>query len=261
MDWAHFQTKGWAPIEETDALLNWCSEIRPHAEARINDPELRSEWLRSGGTWFVGANVLGNTEFAQIDDSSPLPIHLRGILDQIIGVEGSDVGPGQVSTCWPKYPTQDEEETDASFRFRQKRDAAHLDGLKAEGATRDRYMREFHSAILGIPLQDAEQGAAPFVIYEGSHHIIADMLANAYSGIDSEDWADVAVTGAYTAARRKVFDICKRVEVTADLGGAYIAHRFAIHGMAPWAGPNGPKRTVLYFRPYWNADLKGWLAG
>ena len=50
----------------------------------------------------------------------------------------------------------------------------------------------------------------------------------------------------------RFFESCERVVVHAEPGEAYIVHRLALHGVAPWvdgaeAGPDG--RMIVYFRP------------
>ncbi len=60
------------------------------------------------------------------------------------------------------------------------------------------------------------------------------------------------VTEAYHAARREVFETCARVVVHARPGEAYLIHRLALHGVAPWrAGAKAPPegRMIAYFRP------------
>ena len=52
--------------------------------------------------------------------------------------------------------------------------------------------------------------------------------------------------------RKRIFDECERVEIIAAPGEAYIVHRLALHGVAPWrsaavADPDG--RVICYFRP------------
>ena len=60
------------------------------------------------------------------------------------------------------------------------------------------------------------------------------------------------MTEIYQATRREIFETCERVEVHCRPGQAYVVHRLALHGVAPWAdgaeaGPDG--RMIVYFRP------------
>jgi hypothetical protein len=143
-------------------------------------------------------------------------------------------------------------ESEAVFRYRVRRDAAHVDGLRREGVDRRRHLREHHGFILGVPLAEAGPGASPFVVWEGSHEIMRAAFRTRLAGIAPERWGDEDVTEAYHAARREAFEICRRVVVHARPGEAYLAHRLVLHGMAPWepgapAGPDG--RMIAYFRP------------
>jgi hypothetical protein len=209
----------------------------PEAQAAIAaspDP-----W-RCGGTWFVGVDALPNTPCGTVAgvefpwDALPIP---RVALHR-----------GQLSTLRPGYPQPSAEETPAAFRFRQTRDAAHLDGLLPIGPDRRRMIREPHAWILGLPLTDT--AASPLVVWDGSQQIIAQALRAALAPYPPKDWADVDVTDAYTAARVRVFDTCQRVELPARPGQATLLNRLIVHGVAPWdAGLGGPDRIIAYFRP------------
>ncbi len=77
-----------------------------------------------------------------------------------------------------------------------------------------------------------------------------------------ENWADIDLTIAYQAARREVFERCPRVTVAAQPGEAYLIHRHALHGIAPWqeaakAPPEG--RMIAYFRPELPGGSEDWL--
>jgi hypothetical protein len=142
-------------------------------------------------------------------------------------------------------------ESEGAFRYRVTRDAAHVDGVLAEGPLKRRHLREMHSFILGIPLVEAVN-ASPFVVWEGSHKIIRDAFQALFAGRAIADWGDFDITEIYRSARRRIFETCKRVEISARPGEAYLVHRFALHGVAPWsplanAGPDG--RMIIYFRP------------
>jgi hypothetical protein len=63
-----------------------------------------------------------------------------------------------------------------------KRSSAHVDGLHAERPEKRRRLRELHDFILGIPLDDVDEGAAPFAIWEGSHEIMREAFHNGFKG-------------------------------------------------------------------------------
>jgi hypothetical protein len=145
-----------------------------------------------------------------------------------------------------------ESESEVAYRYRRDRDASHLDGLLREGPDRRRYLREHHGFLLSIPMVEASDDASPFVIWEGSHEDVREAFGSLFKGIPPEKWGEVDVTETYHAARRRIFDTCRRVEVTARPGEAFLVHRLALHGTAPWlasaeSGPDG--RMIVYFRP------------
>jgi hypothetical protein len=163
---------------------------------------------------------------------------------------------------YPGYPQRSVEETEAAFGFRLRRDAAHLDGLLPVGAARRRMVREPHAWILGIALNDCGAGASPLVVWEGSHVVLRSALREAFAGHPVEDWSDVDVTDAYQAARARVFETCRRVEVPQRVGEAVLLHRLMLHGVAPWVeGAEAPEegRVIAYFRPVLGS-VAAWIA-
>jgi hypothetical protein len=158
----------------------------------------------------------------------------------------------QVSVLYPGYPRPRQGESDNGFAYRRDRDAAHVDGLLPVGETRRRMAQEFHGFILGLPLSEANEDASPMVIWEGSHLMVAEAFRKALKGIAPDRWPETDLTEVYHQVRRKAFSTCPRVAVHARPGEAYLVHRFALHGMAPWgaqgeAEPAG--RMIAYFRP------------
>jgi hypothetical protein len=111
-------------------------------------------------------------------------------------------------------------------------------------------MGETHLFILGLPLTPAAEGASPMVVWEGSHEVMRAALAGALAGVAPQDRATADVTDAYGAARRRCFETLRRVEIPAQPGEAYLVHRLALHGVAPWRAPAGAgPRSIAYFRP------------
>ena len=50
----------------------------------------------------------------------------------------------------------------------------------------------------------------------------------------------------------RLFAECRRIEIHARPGEAFLAHRLSLHGMAPWADSAGATpdgRMICYFRP------------
>jgi hypothetical protein len=176
-------------------------------------------------------------------------------LDSVRGLVPSfgDWDRGQLSVCFQGYPQpmEGEGESEATFQYRVRRDAAHLDGLHHEGPGRRRFLREPHAFIFGIPLATVEAGMSPMVVWEGSHLVMQRALSEALAGTPPERWAATDITDAYHAARREVFERCRRVELTTRDGETYLLHRLALHGVAPWASPpsGATERAIVYFRP------------
>ncbi len=232
---------GWRRIGSDPAIAAWAAAAWPVARQALAQSQ---EPLRCGGTWAVGLDLLDNDATGAVAGCSfpweALPLRQHPL------------HRGQVSAIYPGYPQPSAQETPAAYRFRLTRDAAHLDGLLAVGADRRRMLQEPHGWILGLPLTDCSAGAAPLVVWEGSHEIIRAALWDAFGTSRTEDMAALDLTAAYTAARSRVFEICPRVVVPAVPGQAILLHRMTIHGVAPWqpgavAPPEG--RVIAYFRP------------
>jgi hypothetical protein len=169
-----------------------------------------------------------------------------------VGLAPEPLHRGQLSAVYPDYPRPSPDETEAAFRFRRNRDAAHLDGLLAIGAGKRRMIKEPHGWILGLPLTGCSPDAAPLVVWEGSHKIIRHALRAALADHPPESWGNIDITAAYQAARAQVFETCRRVEVPSRPGQATLLHRLLVHGVAPWAkGASAPPegRIIAYFRP------------
>jgi hypothetical protein len=248
---SQFFTRGWCRFDLDAALLAWVDAALPAARACVDDPR-HARWLRYQGTWFAGVNALPNDDRGAVGGSGPLGGDAIEFIARELGLEGFAWDRAQVSICYPGYPLPMAGESDALLRYRRDRDAAHVDGLLREGPARRRFLREFHGFILGIPMVEFDAGASPFVVWEGSQEFVRDAFRERFAGIAAERWRDEDVTEAYHAARERVFESCRRVEIHARPGEAFLAHRLSLHGMAPWreaadAGADG--RMIVYFRP------------
>lgn len=239
---------GWQRVRRP-GIAAWAAAALPVARAAVEESLV--PW-RCGGTWFVGLDALpngpdgtvGNVEFPwQEVGLQPVPLHRA-----------------QLSVVREGYPRQGEEESESAFRFRQLRDAAHLDGLLPVGPEKRRMVKEPHGWILGLPLNRAGAGAGPLVVWEGSHLVIGEALRAAFAGCRVAP-EDHDITEAYQAARKRVFETCPRLELPGEPGEAVILHRHLIHGVAPWAEgaeAEAPGRMVAYFRPLL-PDVAEWL--
>ncbi|MEB8388462.1 hypothetical protein OO012_14640 [Rhodobacteraceae bacterium KMM 6894] len=257
---AEFAALGWARFGHDAGLTRWAEAARNVALARIAEPAHRAEWLQCEGTWFVGVDTLPNGPDGAVAGSGPLCGPGYDVARALYG--DLALHAGQVSVIYPGYPRPRAGESEAGFGYRQRRDAAHVDGLLAVGDTRARMVRERHAYILGMPLSEANAAASPLVVWEGSHEIMRAAFAQALHGIATADWGEVDLTETYQAARRDVFAQCRRVAVPAHPGEATLIHRLAVHGVAPWvegaeAGPEG--RMIAYFRPEFEGLGDDWL--
>lgn len=249
--------RGWCRFGFDPELAEWIDAVRGAALATITDPA-HAKWHRSGGTWFAGVNALANDERGRVGEGPPLGGQAIRAAQTLCGPVGLD--KGQVSVAWPGYPQQDGE-SEATFRFRVNRDAAHLDGLHRVGPKDRRHLREYHAFLLGIPVTETNPGASPLVVWEGSHRMIGKMLKDVLAGLDPADWGDPDLTDLYAETRRGIFATCRRVPVHAKPGEAYLLHRHALHGISPWqAGATAPAegRVIVYFRPDM-PDRAAWL--
>ncbi len=255
-----FHDRGWQAFPVEAELRDWAGAAKRAALTRMAEPEAQKQWLQCEGTWFVGVDTLPNRADGAVDGSEPLPGAAYRAARQVYG--DIPLHRGQVSVIYPGYPRPRQGENETGFRYRLKRDAAHVDGLLAVGPARRRMLKERHAYILGLPLTECDAGASPLVIWEGSHHIMRAAFEAALAGVAEDQWADIDLTDIYQAARREVFERCPRVIVTAEPGAAYLVHRHALHGIAPWqegakAPPEG--RMIAYFRPELPDGSEDWL--
>lgn len=252
--------KGWQRFPFEARVETWAQTARHAALKRIADPVEQAKWLQCDGTWFVGVETLPNAADGSVTGSGPLRGTAYDSARKLFGP--LPLHRGQVSVTYPGYPRPREGESEAAFRYRVKRDAAHVDGLLAMGPDRRRVLRERHAYILGLPLTDCDPGASPLVVWEGSHHVMRGAFARVLSDTPETKWPDMDLTDIYHAARNEVFETCQRMPLPARPGEAYLVHRLALHGIAPWAeGAEAPPegRMIAYFRPELPAGTRDWL--
>ena len=96
-------------------------------------------------------------------------------------------------------------------------------------------------------------------------HFRRGLFQKVFAGVPSNKWQDHDVTEVYQAARRQVFEQCRRVVVHAQPGESYVVHRLALHGVAPFdvgaevaceAPDEG--RMIAYLRPEL-VDVSRWV--
>jgi len=260
MNKSEFFETGWCRFKYDTKLAHWTSAALPYARKAIAARE-NSQWLRCGDTWHAGINVLPNRIDGSIGSSGELQGRAFSFIHQMLGLNTVEWDRAQVSVCYPGYPKPMNGESEAAYLYRQNRDAAHIDGLLPEGPDRHRHLREFHGFILGIPMLEYSAGASPCVVWQGSHEIVRQTFLREFEGIAAEDWGEVDVTETYHQLRKQIFEHCERIEIYAQPGQAYLIHRLALHGMAPWqtgAAATEGGRMICYFRPD-IGGVKEWL--
>jgi hypothetical protein len=245
-DGAGFARRGWLRLGPDPAIAAWAAAARRRLAAALAASD---DW-RAGGTWFPGVDALANDAAGGLDGTAfpwaalplaPRPLH-----------------PAQLSVVRPGYPRPDADA--AAHRWRLHRDGAHVDGLIATAGRRR--IAEPHAWVLGLPLTAADAGAAPLVVWEGSHRLVAAALASALAGVPAPGIGGADITDAYVAARRTAFDVCPRRCLPAAPGEALLLHRMLVHGIAPWApgaAAEPPGRAIAYLRPLM-PDAAAWLA-
>ncbi|WP_395689615.1 hypothetical protein [Aestuariivirga sp.] len=254
-----FHDRGLLRFAADKSMLAWAEHARTHAATAARDIN-QAHWLRCGGTWFVGVDALPNDAEGRLAGGPPLAGAAADAVRSELGLS-LPLHRGQVSICYPGYPRPSDEESAAAFSFRLKRDAAHVDGLLAEGPERRRFLREPHAYVLGVTLTEQSAGASPLVVWEGSHHIMYSMFRTVLGRHPPGDWQTIDLTEAYQSARRQAFETCRRVALPTGPGDAVLLHRHLLHGVAPWAeGATAPSegRIIAYFRPEF-PDLRDWL--
>ena len=239
--------RGWHLIDQHPAIAAWAAAAHHLA---LKTLAARDEPWRCGGTWLVGVDALPN------DPSGAVPG--AAFPWAALPLAAEPLHRGQLSVIKPGYPQPSATESDAAFRYRLTRDAAHLDGLilQPNGA---RMMQEPHHWILGLPLNASD--ASPLVVWDGSHTVMRAALMHALADVPAKDWGSVDLNPAYQAARRDIFATCTRRLLPARPGQATLLHRLTLHGVAPWEGAaSAPDegRIIAYFRPQMTS-VQAWL--
>ena len=250
--------QGFAVLDADPATQAWAQAAQHEVQLVTLDPALKAQWLRGAGTWFVGVDALPNTPSGAI---SGVPLE-GGVIDLIanLGLMPKSWHRAQVSVVYPGYPKPQEGDSPAAAKYRETRDAAHVDGLFADGPERRRKLREPHAFVLGLPLNSVGPDAAPMSVWPGSHLIMGAAFRTALALRRVKDWPDVDLTEIYVAARRTCFDRLERWVLPVQPGQATLIHRHLLHGIAPWQAPDVAQgRQIAYFRPQFTS-LADWLS-
>lgn len=260
MNSTQFFEKGWIVFPPEPCVSTWVETAHSEALHALEDPAL-AHWYHCERTWFVGLDALSNDAEGRLPGGPALSGTVVTFIKNHCG--GWPVlHRAQISGIFPDYPKPRAGETAAGFRYRLNRDAAHVDGILGKGEPKRRFVEEPHAFILGLPLSQAEAGAAPLVVWEGSHKIMQDALRDAFERAGTDNLSAIDVTDVYQDTRRCIFETCRRVAVHGPPGTAILVHRLALHGVAPWAdkasaAPEG--RLIAYFRPAMPGGLRAWV--
>ncbi|MCH2093844.1 MAG: phytanoyl-CoA dioxygenase family protein [Rhodobacteraceae bacterium] len=249
--------RGWAKFPATPDTLRWAEAAHDVADRILQDAEHQKTWLQCEGTWFVGVDVLPSDAAGALHG-----VPLRGPAVDALPA-GQDLHPAQLSVIYPGYPKPRQGESDAAFRFREKRYAAHVDGILADGPKRRRFLREPHAIILGIALNDVPPEAGPLVVWSHSQVVMRGVFQQAFRGVPDDEWSDIDVTEVYTQARKSVFETCTPQTIPMQRGEMVLVHRLALHGIAPWRDTGRPwpsGRRIAYFRPQLTGGVADWIS-
>ena len=233
-----FLQQGFLTFPAEAAVSRWAAAARPAAAAAARDPA-QAHWLRCGGTWFVGVDALPNDAEGRVGGGPPLA---GAAMDFIRGELGLSLPlhRAQVSVCYPGYPKPSPEESEAAFGFRLKRDAAHVDGLLAEGPEKRRCLKEPHAYVLGLALTEQSADAAPLTVWEGSHLLDARRCSQDSRGPCAGGLARHRPHRRLQEARRTVFATCRRITLPPPGRG-----RAAAPPSGPWRGTLGRGRRGI----------------
>lgn len=255
-------TRSWCRFAYDETLARWVEQALPAARATLAAGD-NAKWLRCGGTWSIGVNALPNDAAGALAGGTPISGRAVDFVRNDLGMQGFEWDRAQVSVVYPGYPLPMASESAAAFRYRIDRDAAHVDGVKREGPRRRRYLLGHHRFVLGIPMVETGTGASPLVVWEGSHEFVRRVFQERFGAMPPASWRREDITELYQSVREKIFAACERVEIVAQPGEAYLVHRLALHGIAPWSAPKSDGsdgRMIVYFRPETEAT-ETWLTG
>lgn len=255
-----YQQNGWCKFAADEQILEWTEHAQPAVKSAIKDTH-NQHWFRYQNTWFVGVNALPNDSYGRVLGGPPLQGAAANFIQQKLGRDISKLDQAQISAMYPGYPKPSETEPTASFNYRVKRDAAHVDGLLRESNGTARYAQEFHEYILAISMTHNDSGSSPFVVWQGSHNLFNAEFSRFFDGYSTDQIAKMDLSECYKSIRKTVFNTCKRVELPLKYGECVVAHRMLLHGTAPWQediNDNQP-RILCFFRPI-TLTAKQWLS-
>ena len=85
MDRAEFLRRGWCVFPPEPSVTDWVVATAPAALACAHDGRARTRWLRHGGTWFAGVNILENDALGRVGGGPPLSGAALDMAQEIYG--------------------------------------------------------------------------------------------------------------------------------------------------------------------------------
>ena len=254
-----FGDTGYIEFKHDEQIVKWAEYAGKKGNEILANSSQLAKWLQCEGTWFVGVDVLPNDSGGNFKEVK-FPDIFKRLMEKI---NLKSYHKAQLSVIFPGYPKPRAGDSEAAYKYRLKRDAAHVDGLLPIGTNKRRHLIEAHGIILGIPLNNTHSGASPIVVWEGSHLIMQKEFSNLLSKVAPSGWKDIDLTDTYKKARRNCFENCKRVVIESPVGTGYALHPLLLHGITPWVSPSkgleSSNRQVAYFRPLLN-NVQDWLS-
>ena len=178
----HINSQGYYVWPWRQDIFQWSQSLLTPARQAMATPE-HQHWWHHQNTWFVGVNALPNNPHGQVAKGKAMMSWLQGLLETYCLHAPLNLDKGQISTCHMGYPQQDQDEPNQNYYFRKHFYAAHMDGLIPEGKQRRRYLKEYHSFILGVPLTEHDAQAAPLMVWPNSHQRLQTWLLNEFANI------------------------------------------------------------------------------
>ena len=255
-----YEKNGWISFPYSFALNKWAKKVEEIVSSQIFTIPEGDKDLRCGGTWFPGVNFLNNKRNGDVDGVF-FPEELKSFIVENEPAFDAVFDKAQISICYTGYHKKMKAESSKAFKFRTDRFSAHIDGILPLGQGRRRFLKEYHSFILGIPINSTSNKASPCVIWEGSHAIVRDAFKK-YKEIQNIDtWDTHDITDFYNKLRSEIFNQCIAKTIWVPVGHAYLIHRLSFHGILPWKDNTKRKsgRMIAYFRPDLFQGQINWL--
>ena len=234
-------------------VSHWAAAARPAAAAAARDPA-KAHWLRCGGTWFVGVDALPNDAQGRVGERPAARRCRHGLHPRRTWHFPCRCTARRSRSATPAIRSPRREESEAAFSFRLKRDAAHVDGLLAEGPEQAPHPE---GAARLYPRPDADRAirrrSTAYRVGGLASASMRDMFEKAARRPCAGDLARHRPHRRLSGgAPRRSSPPAGGSRLPSAPGEAVLLHRHLLHGVAPWgevptASADG--RMIAYFRP------------